>query len=318
MTDQLRIEIGLNAAIVAMVEKQPAVLLVNHENKHSLPYGQFDPLHHRTMEERLRSLVEEQTGLKPGYVDQLYTFGDRGRMPVLDDNTPHVVSVGYLTLSSLSANVTLSSSNWSSWYEFFPWEDWRAGKPQLIEEIITPQLHSWVACGATKALQTEREERAALCFGGLGLKWDEEKVLERYELLYEVGLVEEAQKDGKTTRTTPCLQLGISMHQDHRRILATALSRLRGKLKYRPVVFELMPASFTLFQLQKCVEAISGLNLHKQNFRRQVERTGLVEETGHMSSGTEGRPAKIFRFRPSVMRERLAPGLRVSSPAHRL
>ena len=66
------------------------------------------------------------------------------------------------------------------------------------------------------------------------------------------------------------------MRFDHRRILATAIARLRAKLKYRPVVFELMPAEFTLTELQHTVEAISGRLLHKQNFRRLVEMEALV------------------------------------------
>ena len=61
------------------------------------------------------------------------------------------------------------------------------------------------------------------------------------------------------------------MALDHRRILATALGRLRGKLKYRPVVFELLPSAFTLLQLQRVVEALAGVRLHKQNLRRLVE-----------------------------------------------
>ncbi len=86
------------------------------------------------------------------------------------------------------------------------------------------------------------------------------------------------------------------MVSDHRRILATGLGRLRGKLKYRPVVFELMPEAFTLSALQRAVEAIAGLPLHKQNFRRGVERTGLVEPIGRLSAATGGRPAELFRF----------------------
>ena len=91
------------------------------------------------------------------------------------------------------------------------------------------------------------------------------------------------------------------------------MSRLRGKIKYRPVIFELMPESFTLFELQKTVEAISGSHLHKQNFRRLVETAGLVEETGEMRTMTGGRPAKLFRFRTNVLQERPAPGVRVTA-----
>ena len=61
--------------------------------------------------------------------------------------------------------------------------------------------------------------------------------------------------------------LGKPMASDNRRFLAAALGRLRGKLKYRPLVFELLPPTFTLFRLQQVVEALSGVGLHKQNFR---------------------------------------------------
>src|SRR5581483_2810222 len=150
-----------------------------------------------------------------------------------------------------------------------------------------------------------------LCFGFDELPWDEERVLERYELLYEAGLVNEAVRDGRTPAATAGKPLGVCMTFDHRRILATAIARLRGKMKYRPVVFELMPPSFTLLELQHTVEAISGVRLHKQNFRRLVEEQGLVEETGEVSAQTGGRPARLVRFRREVVLERPAPGLRL-------
>src|SRR6202034_3529966 len=101
---------------------------------------------------------------------------------------------------------------------------------------------------------------------------------------------------------------GDPMRHDHRRILATGIARLRAKIKYRPVVFELMPDSFTLLRLQRAVEALAGHRLHKQNFRRFIEQQGLVEETGAMSKETGGRPAKLMRFRREVLRERAAAG----------
>jgi len=73
-------------------------------------------------------------------------------------------------------------------------------------------------------------------------------VLQRYELLYEAGLIPEAVRDGaNATAVIP----GRPLTGDHRRILATGIARLRAKIKYRPVVFELMPAEFTLLQLQR-------------------------------------------------------------------
>ena len=98
---------------------------------------------------------------------------------------------------------------------------------------------------------------------------------------------------------------------DHRRILATGIARVRAKIKYNPVVFELMPPAFTLLQLQRCVEAISGLNVHKPNFRRLIEQQQLVEETGETVSDTGGRPAKAYRFRAAVREERAAAGTKL-------
>jgi hypothetical protein len=197
-----------------------------------------------------------------------------------------------------------------------PWEDWRNGKPAILTDEIEPRLKRW-------ASQTERDdmddsvltrpERLRICFAVEGAGWDEEKVLERYELLYEAGLAAEAERDGsKAVKTWGKLpQLGRPMQFDHRRVLATAMSRLRGKLKYRPVIFELLPDSFTLFELQKIVEAILGHHLHKQNFRRLVENAGLVEPTGDVSTQTGGRPAKLFRFRRDVLLERPSAGVRM-------
>jgi hypothetical protein len=216
-----------------------------------------------------------------------------------------VVSIGYLALTRVPENVTglrEAGAGFRPWYRFFPWEDWRNGRPAIIDEAIVPSLTKWARGTAG------RNERLRLCFGD-DKGWDEEKVLERYELLYEAGLIEEARRDGRVAQVRG--HLGESMRLDHRRILATAIARLRGKLKYRPVVFELMPAEFTLTELQRTVEAISGRHLHKQNFRRLVEGTELVEPTGEMATATGGRPAALFRFRREVMQERHAPGLRL-------
>jgi hypothetical protein len=104
---------------------------------------------------------------------------------------------------------------------------------------------------------------------------------------------------------------GLAMLADHRRILATGIARLRAKIKYRPVVFELMPEAFSLLQLQRSVEALAGRLLHKQNFRRLIEQQELVEETGLTSFETGGRPAKLFRFREAVLAERAAAGTKL-------
>jgi hypothetical protein len=104
---------------------------------------------------------------------------------------------------------------------------------------------------------------------------------------------------------------GAAMMYDHRRILSTGVARLRTKIKYRPVVFELMPERFTLLALQRTVEALAGQRLHKQNFRRLIDQQGLVEDTGSVATQTGGRPAKLVRFRREVLLERAVAGTKL-------
>jgi len=311
------VEIGLTAAIVAVRDDEPLILTARADDAGgfvALPAGPFDPIRHRTFEIGLRAWVSEQTGVPLGYVEQLYTFGDRGRHARAGDRDPHVVSVGYLALTRIGDESQRPATGaWRSWHDFFPWEDWRKGRPGVIESTIAPGLASWVgeAPSAVSSSGLSRRQRADLLFGARG--FNEENVLERYELLYEAGLLEESLRDGreaaaKRGRLEP---LGVPMRHDHRRILATAMGRLRAKMKYRPVIFELMPAAFTLTELQRTVEAISGRHLHKQNFRRLVETSSIVEPTGEMSLRTGGRPAALFHFRRNVLQERPSPGLRV-------
>lgn len=318
--------IGLNAAIVTVSDDEPKILVVPHNETDgasgwdALPFGPFNPLRHRTLEIGLRSWVQEQTQIELGYVEQLYTFGDRGRHS-LEVEAPgeHVVSVGYLALTR-SHDEALKGAAWRDWYQHFPWEDWREGKPQIIDQAIVPLLREWAGrqgeASPEELARGKRRDRMRLCFGVDGVAWDDEKALERYELLYSAGLLLEAARDGRPNAQKllngQAPQLGRPMQFDHRRILATAMSRLRAKIKYRPVAFELMPPTFTLYELQKTVEALLGLHVHKQNFRRLVENAGLVERTGRMSTRTGGRPAEQFRFRREVLNERPAPGLRLA------
>jgi hypothetical protein len=295
------IVIGLSAVIIAIQDGQAVVLTVRPEGgatAQGLPFGPFDPQGHRTFELAVRAFVGEQTGFDLGYVEQLYTFGDKGRDAPLADvgaGEARVISVGYLALAPRAVAIKTPDTAWTPWTRFFPWEDWRQGRPALVEEVITPALTRWAAGSE------DRLSRARLLFALDGARWNEERVLERYELLYEAGLVQEAARD--RVQAASCA-VGEAMFSDHRRILATGLGRLRGKLRYRPVVFELTPPEFTLSALQRNVEAIAGVSLHKQNFRRGLERTELVEGLGRLDAGTGGRPAELFRYR----REQAAQG----------
>jgi hypothetical protein len=272
----------------------------------ALPFGPLDPVKHVTLDKGLRAWVTQQTGLHLGYVEQLYTFGDRFRDPREREGGPRVVSAGYLALVEEQEVAGAGGARWQDVYGYLPWEDWREGKPPSIAKAVLPALAAWARRGGAQTRL--RRERVDLTFG-VDAPWDPYRVLERYELLYEAGLVRESWVDRDETPPAGAVFLGRPMALDHRRILATALGRVRGKLKYRPVVFELVPPAFTLSRLQRTVEALAGVRLHKQNFRRLVEHGGLVEGTGRRELSTGGRPAELFRFRREVLRERPAPGV---------
>ena len=318
--------IGLSAVIVAASVHEPRVLTIHlpgtgGEAIEALPSGPLEP-EHRTLEIGLRAWVERQTSQRLGHVEQLYTFGDRDRAAGEVALALPALVVAYLALVREARPAGAADAEWHSWYRYFPWEDWRRGKPALLDPI-DEGLARWAARAAGDDLRRLREERLGLVFGLSGAAWNEELALERYELLYEAGLVAEAARvpgrqpgdagvpGSGAAASGADIPTGVAMASDHRRILATAIGRLRGKIKYRPVVFELMPPSFTLSQLQQTVEALAGIRLHKQNFRRLVEQQGLVEETGAISAATGGRPARLVRFRREVLLERPAPGLRL-------
>ena len=301
------LSIRLSAAIVTATTEEPRVLTVRLglDPIEALPSGPLE-VEHRTLEVGLRAWVERQTGQKLGYVEQLYTFGDRDR--VEDARAGRALTVAYLALVREARPGGTAEAVWQNWYRYFPWEDWRAGKPPALRPL-EERLAAWARLAAGEAQRRLREERLGLAFAR---SWNEELVLERYELLYEAGLIQERWRDsGRPVPAEDGPVFGEPMAADHRRILATAIGRLRGKIKYRPVVFELMPPFFTLLQLQRTVEALSGVRLHKQNFRRLVEQQGLVEETGGISVETGGRPARFVRFRREVLLERPAPGFRL-------
>lgn len=292
------IAIELTAVIVAVTDEEPRILTI--QSGKALPSGSFESSH-RSLQTGLRSWVEKQTHHPLGYVEQLYTFADRDRVHDGD----RVVSISYLGLTrEAEPQAAGTESVWRGWYRYFPWEDWRDGPPKLVARGILPALREWTKAAPDTATRRARAQRVEIAFGDQ--PWNEELVLQRYELLFEAGLVPEARRRRPAPATPPVL--GEAMVHDHRRILATGIARLRAKIKYRPVVFELMPPAFTLLQLQRAVEALAGQRLHKQNFRRLIDAQGLVEETGQISTETGGRPAKLYRFRREVMAERAVVG----------
>ncbi len=310
--------VNLIAVIVAVTDETPRVLIIDEGDDRgpALPNGPFEPANHASLESSLRRWVAAQTGLDLYYVEQLYTFGNRFRDAAEIDGGPRVVSVAYIALTH-EDTVESGGATWQDWYRFLPWEDWRHGRPHVLDAHIEPALQAWVGEAKSAQKKKERRERVNVTFGAPGAAaMDAVLALERYELLYETGLVSESARDAcfaaKQAAPKPDTrfeQMGNPLRSDHRRILATALGRLRGKLAYRPVVFDLMPGEFTLLQLQRVVEALSGAKLHKQNFRRLVTSGDLVEPVGRTSTLGRGRPAELFRFRREVLGEKLTIGV---------
>ena len=297
----------LIAVLVAVTDEQPRVMTI--QSGSALPSGPFEQ-GHRSLQTGLRAWVEAQTRHPLGYIEQLYTFADRDR--ALGATAQHTISISYLGLTREGKASEPEETGWRNWYEYFPWEDHRAGIPEVIERAIERGLDKWAGAAGKSAGRDDRRRRVAITFGLDGCDWNEELVLQRYELLYEASLVPEATRNLPTNAKTGRAAIpDRAMSGDHRRILATAIARLRAKIKYRPVVFELMPPNFTLLQLQRSVEALAGQRLHKSNFRRLIEQQDLVEETGAVTADMVGRPAKLFRFRHAVLAERAVIGTKL-------
>ena len=287
------IAVSLEAVIVAVTDDRPRILTVDSAGGAMLPSGLLDVGGDTSLDLAMRRVIDEQVGFEVEYLEQLYTFGDLDRSSPAATTRERAMGVGYLVLTREAS----TTGRWVDWYHLFPWEDLRA--PDADREA-KEMIGEWAGENA------DRAQRVQIAFGMAETPWDGVRALDRYELLYEAHLVREWFIDHDET-VGPTVS-GEHMALDHRRVAATALSRLRGKLTYRPLVFDLMPETFTLSHLQRTVEALAGQKQHTQNFRRQVERGGLVEGTGRHAT-TGGRPAELFRFRRSVLTERPRVGI---------
>lgn len=297
------------AVLIAITDHSARVLTVDQGKL--LPNGPLMPLH-RSLQAGVRQWVEEQTQQPLGYLEQLYTFVDTNRRNI---EGHALVYVSYLGLVQESETVhQQSQAQWRDWYDYFPWENHLDGVPEMIGALIVPALLAWANEADDATTMQRRQQRICLCWGvGDTLSadaiadihagryedygWAAEHTLLRYEMLYEAGLIPEAPNYQPSKLPAEWSQIiGTPMYYDHRRVIATAISRLRAKIEYQPLIFGLMPEVFTLSQLQQSIEALSGVRLHKQNFRRLLDTQNLVKPTGKSSSAQRGRPAKLYRF----------------------
>ena len=197
------VAVALTGAVLAVRAAEPVVAVISAERAgdESLPCGTFLPGEHRTLEGGVRSWVHAQTGVELGFLEQLCTLGTHSRTGI---GLPHVVSVSYLALVGPQQCNDRTRATWRSWYSFFPWEDWRNGRPDCLTEI-EQRLEAWAAePGPQDAVRwmPDRRQRVRVAFGA-GTSWDEEKVAERYELLDEAGLVGAATDDSDRHGAAP-------------------------------------------------------------------------------------------------------------------
>ena len=214
-----------------------------------------------------------------------------------------MISISYLGLTREDQVGDGSASPVARLVRYFPWEDHRAGHPLCLPKMLMPRLRAWAkaaADGATRASAGSAPRSRSVLDDR---DWNEELVLQRYELLYEAGAGGRGRARPRCG-SAPSMP-GRPMMADHRRILATGIARLRAKIKYRPVVFELMPPSFTLLQLQRSVEALAGRLRAQAEFPPpdRAAGTGRGDRRDRPPTPAAGRPscsASATRFWPNA------------------
>jgi hypothetical protein len=290
-----------------------------------------------TRETALRELQEETGVGEPDYLEPLGSYTQDGRDPRQyaghrDPETGKWVSTGarvatnaYLMLLPGPAKLTAqegetTETRWTDVYRYLPWEDLRGDAGRHAAREVLGALGEWAA-----KVGGDARERIDYAFGFGGREWNEERVAERWRLLHDAGLVAEARRD-RWGRPLPGAEAGFGreMAFDHRRILADALARLRGKIKWLPSALNALAGDeFTLDELQAACEVVAGRPLHRANFRRTVAETKgerqtraprIVAGTGERRRRARGEPGvapELFRFRPGIVHARLDPSLRL-------
>lgn len=267
-------EVDLIAVLVTLGTTAPLVLVRDHN---ALPSGPLDA-RRASLQRGFHHWAEKLTDCASiNVMEQLYTFADQ----TAEGNARRLISISYLAIAQ---NLSDKLNSLGSFYSYFPWEDRRLNVNSASYSKLIDRLNLWADN------HPQRRARIHHYFGLQHNGWDDEKVLDRYELLWEAGLVGES-ASGQVTPFT-----GIPMAHDHRRILATALSRLRSKVRYSAMIFDCLPTSFTFNQLQQAMETITGRLIHKSNFRRLILNQKLLEETGYFENSSPGRPARFYRF----------------------
>lgn len=210
-----------------------------------------------SLEVSAKKKLKEKTGIDNIYIEQLYTFGDVDR-----DKRTRVISVGNIALvekSSIRLN-GLDLQNKSGWF----WVD-------------------------KTLISSEKQEQYIENKHLLSIKSTDEKIIINYEITEKIG------RDIFRRKETYYRLLNNSTEElafDHYKILDYGIDRLRNKIEYTPIAFNLLPRVFTVKELQNVYEAIMGREI--LNFRRKMGE--MIIETDEKIEGKPFRPAKVFKF----------------------
>lgn len=245
-------------------EKELRILLIKrgehpYLGKWALPGG-FVKMDESLDEAALRELKEE-TNIDDIYMEQLYTWGDVGRDP-----RTRVISTSYMSLvDSSSLNIKASDdADDAKWFtvtvKMFQEQKTLTGKGYILQQMIRLNLSN------------DNEDLSAII--------KIEKAVE-----------------GKVTKISRKILESTGIAFDHTKIIEYGLERLRNKIEYTDIAFNLMPELFTLTELQQVYEVILDRELLKANFRRKI--TGMVIETNNQTKDSGHRPSKLFKFNPN-------------------
>lgn len=244
-------------------EKKFQVLLVKragepYKDKWSLP-GTFVGKEER-FEEAVNRCLEEKANIKDIYLEQLYSWGDPQRDP-----RERVISTSYMGLLD-TGDIQI-----------------KAGKN--VEDI------EWFNIRLNTIKEKSKEKKEGY------YKTEEiEIILENKEVTLKsrVKVVKEL-VNGNTIIYTQILQSDLAF--DHAKILIYAIERLKNKVEYTTIAFNLMPEKFTLTKLQQVYEILLDKPLLKANFRRKI--ADMVIETEEYEENAGHRPSKLYKFNPN-------------------
>jgi len=249
-------------------EKKLSVLLVKRRDhpyigQWALPGG-FVNMNESLDEAAIRELKEE-TNIDNLYMEQLYTWGDVNRDP-----RTRVISTSYMTLvDAESLNIKAGSDA----------EDvrWFTVQFNLVQDDKTVFPNGSI-----------REQEYLLRLEG------------QFDGMTEVltSVIKKiTTNEGKVTKTRWEIADSNGIAFDHAKIIAYGIERLRNKIQYTDIAFNLMPRLFTLTDLQQVYEVILGKKLLKANFRRKI--SGMVQDTNEYTKDKAHRPSKLYRYHPN-------------------